>query len=1245
MLHKCGTNRSTGPSLCLVLFLIAASLVTRAQVAKPAVAPEETLQTQASALNALATFWTALEESWRGAAYDSLLTQSDLFPDSAGTVLHAVRNGHAIVRRTYNLSAAMRIKTSPLWPDSSSNLNLSGANDWGELAIWDMNFPLSYHQELSGRLRKPLSEELEPHYTGSHATHCAGTMIASGVEHEAHGMSPAGFLDAYNWDNDASEMASAAASGLLASNHSYGTSCGWSGPIYGVSNFGDIGDTAVYRWDGDTSVSRVEDYKFGFYDVEAAQRDTLAYLAPYYTMVQAAGNERHEPSNVPAWPYIPAWGDPAVDPWFLTRIPNCPGSGCPQADAASNGYDTLCPQATAKNVITVGSVYPADPMVSAFSSCGPTDDGRIKPDIVAQGDEVYSSWANEQEWNPAFYYNVLSGTSMACASVTGSVNILAQLYKSRHNGAPPRAATMKALIVHTAKAVGGGYAPDYRCGWGVMNTEAAAELICDDALRPWRIQEGTLASGQRHDFFVYSDGSRPIVASMAWTDPPGASPSPIVDPAAPALVNDLDVRITYMGNKTAYYPFVLNPALPDEAATTGDNVLDNVEKIAVAQPAPGYYLVSISHKSVLAAPQPYSLVMDGGDYPGVTTYDNKSAETELDYDGTPYSSASMDYDEDGRNDLLISMQANYSMMFRCINLSADQVPVFAPATEDAFPAVSDRPQAGLRGIAIADYNNDGHLDVFAAHATAPRLYRHEVGHTFTDQASATGILANAQSSWTGAWSDYNRDGWLDLLVGRWAYAGQDPSPIAEGSGLEYNLLGNCVGATGSFVLKNSVAGLAGGPTAACVAATWGDFNGDNLQDFFVGDLKGSGRLYVNIGRNDLAGEFQFEDQTASLMPWSESAVSGCVWVDYDGDGDLDLALSRMAEVGQCLDIQRNDGGSFTHMYWPILGVASLLPTSGLMSLDFDMNGRMDLLVLPASDSGHPDLYANNDPGGVVTFVNMWDQSGLQLGRADGAVIADFNDDGDQDLYVGRPEATKKYFYRARSAVSGAEGLGRHSVRIKLVGNRHDNSVAGTGALVRVESTDAAGEPIVLTQVVDGGSGRGTQAQPVLSFGTGSLSRSLKMTVRWPNGRVQESSPLVSTTSATLYTTTEPTGAPTINDQSVVATYIGLPNEQAQWTFQWRTEDWSNPALDRVVVCDLTNQPPSCHIGTVELRDSLYGVAVTVEKTADGKYLHTLTWDETDCVGACMYSYHVFSTNNGVETSSAAKRLTIGVCLQ
>jgi hypothetical protein len=167
---------------------------------------------------------------------------------------------------------------------------------------------------------------------------------------------------------------------------------------------------------------------------------------------------------------------------------------------------------------------------------------------------------------------------------------------------------MKAILVQTADEAGANTGPDYKFGWGLVNTLKAANLITSDTTDSFWIREDALTSGARDTLYLYSTGASPIRLTLAWTDPAGTPPSPSLNPTTRMLVNDLDLRMVRMATSTTYYPYVLDPANPSNAATTGDNIRDNAEQIYLASPAAGHYRITVAHKGGLAATQTYSLV-------------------------------------------------------------------------------------------------------------------------------------------------------------------------------------------------------------------------------------------------------------------------------------------------------------------------------------------------------------------------------------------------------------------------------------------------------------------------------------------------------------------------------------------------------------------------------------------------------------------------------------------------------------
>lgn len=494
---------------------------------------------------------------------------------------------------TNNLDAADSVSSDEIRPGRSAGLSLEG--DGMTVAEWDGG-AIYNHSDFIGRL----TQVDNPSAVSGHSTHVAGTLIGAGdgLEPRSKGMAYKAHLDAYDWNSDTAEMAAAAATGLLISNHSYGIAAGW---IY-------TGALApeTWLWIGGEADTDIEDPNFGYYDSESQLWDQIAFDAPYYLIVKAAGNDRSDIGPSPGEQYTIINQD-GVEQGISTLPRN--------ADCAPAGYDCLPTNSVAKNVLTVGAVDdvpggysplagPAQVLMAPFSSWGPSDDGRIKPDVMGNGVFLISAWHTSP------FYAAAAGTSMAAPNVTGSLLLLQEHYEDINGiGNFMRSATLKALAIHTADESGSADGPDYAFGWGMINTNNAAEVITEDG-GDHQIIEDNLANGAVNSIpLTITQADAFITVTLVWMDRPGPVVAPSLDPTDLILVNDLDLRIK-IGPST-YFPWVLDPDVPAAAATRADNFRDNVEQVEVANADIGTYSIEVSHKGILFSTesQNYSLII------------------------------------------------------------------------------------------------------------------------------------------------------------------------------------------------------------------------------------------------------------------------------------------------------------------------------------------------------------------------------------------------------------------------------------------------------------------------------------------------------------------------------------------------------------------------------------------------------------------------------------------------------------
>lgn len=455
-------------------------------------------------------------------------------------------DGTPLYYTSLNGHALRTSRTNALPHDGLLQLGIDGRDM--EVGIWDSGVALTDHQEFDDRAR---IVDGSPETT-LHATLVTGSLIASGVQPNAQGVAHGATARIYDWGRDKIEAAEAAAQGLLLSNHSYGI-----------------------------LTDRVPDWYFGAYIEQSRDWDRIMYHAPYYLMVTAAGNARHSGDNA---------------------SPNFGGTG--------DGFDLLLGFTTSKNGLCVAGAITEvgssgellQGKVTEYSSHGPTDDGRIKPDLAGDGSNILSTSSASKS-----SYQLAAGTSMAAPGVTGSL-LLLQQYHQELMGHHMKAATLKGLALHTAHDVGE-KGPDYKMGWGLMDAKAATELLQDIDYTSM-IREESLNQGESRSLVVEANGNEPLTVSLSWTDPEGTRLNRgILNDAQPVLVNDLDIRIDREGEM--HLPWRLDPAKAGSPASKGDNHVDPYERIEIPN-ASGSYTITISHKGNLSlGHQDFSLIVSG----------------------------------------------------------------------------------------------------------------------------------------------------------------------------------------------------------------------------------------------------------------------------------------------------------------------------------------------------------------------------------------------------------------------------------------------------------------------------------------------------------------------------------------------------------------------------------------------------------------------------------------------------------
>ena len=434
---------------------------------------------------------------------------------------------------------------------------LSGAGV--TVLVFDGGTARATHVDFQGRLR--VGDNSGMNY---HATHVAGTIGGGGVANPVYrGMAPGVALLSYGFQvvgggglytnpgDLEGDYRLAIGDGAVIANNSIGANV----EVNGL-------DCA---WQGDYSVTDAL--------VDAIVRGSLGVP---FRVVWAGGNERA-------------------------------GSRC---DVEGFGdYYSISPPSGAKNQITVGAVHSNSGAMTSFSSWGPTDDGRLKPDLCAPGCQTGGDGGiTSCNSTSDTAYRSLCGTSQAAPVVCGLSALLIEDYRSQYPGLPLlRNSTIKALLLHAAEDLGNP-GPDYMYGYGLAKVQPAVDL-----LRAGGFCEGSVNQGGVYSRVVsVAPGTPAFRVTLAWDDVPG---TPNV---SPALVNDLDLRV-FGPDGGRHYPWTLDPLAPAlPAIRTAEDHLNNVEQVQVENPAAGEWTIEVYGFSVPQGPQAFSLAGDGATFVATT---------------------------------------------------------------------------------------------------------------------------------------------------------------------------------------------------------------------------------------------------------------------------------------------------------------------------------------------------------------------------------------------------------------------------------------------------------------------------------------------------------------------------------------------------------------------------------------------------------------------------------------------------
>lgn len=496
--------------------------------------------------------------------------------------------------------------------------------------------------------------------------------------------------------------------------------------------------------------------------------------------------------------------------------------------------------------------------------------------------------------------------------------------------------------------------------------------------------------------------------------------------------------------------------------------------------------------------------------------------------------AFFDFDNDGDQDLLLinsqdwpwdepSERANTSVLYR--NDAGEFVDVTAGSGLDV-------PLYGM-GVAVGDFDNDGWVDVFITALGENRLFRNRTDGKFEDVTESAGV-AGAKEQWStsSGWFDFDNDGDLDLFVCnylRWSREyDQSQGFQLVGGGRAYGRPQNFEGSypylyrndgDGTFTDVSESSGVqthnpaTGGPLSKSLGLAICDFDNNGSLDLVIANDTVQNLLL----RNDGEGHFTEIGALAGIAFDSAGAARGAMGIDVTAlrnRNAMAVAIGNFSNEMTALYVTKaGEMQFFDEAVSTGLGPSTrLLLTFGLVYLDYDLDGRLDLFcanghleedINRVQPSQHyeqpPQLFWNAGSEFGTEFVAVGEQQvGPDLlkpivGR--GATYADIDGDGDLDILI---TATG----RAPRLLRNDQQLGHHWLRLKLVGDGEHCNRDAIGAWVDV----TIGGEVLSKQVMPTRSYL-SQVELPLTFGLGEAGTVENVTVRWPDGEQVEIGPL------------------------------------------------------------------------------------------------------------------------------------------
>jgi enediyne biosynthesis protein E4 len=473
--------------------------------------------------------------------------------------------------------------------------------------------------------------------------------------------------------------------------------------------------------------------------------------------------------------------------------------------------------------------------------------------------------------------------------------------------------------------------------------------------------------------------------------------------------------------------------------------------------------------------------------------------------------AFLDYDSDGWQDILLINGMGWPGHKR----QRTTLRLYRNNRDGTFSDVTR--SAGLdvemygMGVAVGDYNNDGHPDILVTCVGQNRLFKN-LGGKFVEVTQAAGLGGREAFSTSALWFDYDRDGLLDLVVCnyvKWSPA-HDVFCSLDGKHKSYCTPEAYRGETcwlfhnrGDGTFEDVTAGSGIFDTSSkSLGVAMLDYDQDGWPDLLIANDTQPNKLYRNQ-RNGTFKEVGVEAGIAFSAEGKARAGMGIDTGDFDGSGTPGVAITNFDnEMIGLFRMGRE------HAYDDVAMQAGVgLPSRntlgfGCLFADMNLDGALDLVVA----NGHIDETVRNIRGNVgyaqapQLFLNdgngRFHDVAAEVGAAfdrpkvgRGLAYGDFDRDGDLDLLMTTNNSSA-FLYR------NDQLAGNRSIRFRLVGTKSNRDAIG--AVVRIEAGGTR-----QWRMVKGGSSYLSQSELPVTFGVGKRDRIERATIQWPSGRVEE----------------------------------------------------------------------------------------------------------------------------------------------